>query len=59
MKEGIFIIIINKFEAFALRKKGFGEHVHNGSGTYYRYYLTENKEVLKALEKYRESVKIK
>ena len=56
MKEGIFIIIISKSEAFVLRKKGYGDYVHNGQGTYNRYYLTESPKVLQALEKYRQLI---
>lgn len=59
MKEGFLIIIINKNEAFVLRKSGFGEHVHNGHGTYRRFYLTTNGIALKFLRDYRDSIKVK
>lgn len=56
MKEGITINIITKTEAEYLREKGRGEYVHNGHGTYKRYYVTQNPKVLKELEDYRESI---
>lgn len=56
MKEGIFIIIITKNEVKYLREKGYGEYIHNGNGTYNRYYLTESPKILRELEKYRQLI---
>lgn len=59
MKEGIFIKVISKNEAFILRQNGFSKDVHNGHGTYHIYMVTENPKTLKFLEQFRESIKVK
>ena len=58
-KEVNIIKGITKKEAFALREKGLSYYVKRSYSKHPKYYVVENKSVLKTLDDYRKSIGIK
>lgn len=59
MKGRFYTKPITKQELKYLRSQGYGEFTKNGGGTYHIPLVVEDKQVLKFLNEYRNSIRIK